>query len=585
MNIIGLSGVPRSVAFKREQWPGLDEREFRICQGFDAAAVLVRDGRIIAASAEERYTNRKHTGEFPVNAIRDCLRQASLELSDIDQFAHAFDYEPYDFLFTLDQKSSRLYAEVLSKGAFISSAREVMPEFPHERLHCVNHHLSHAASAYFASGWDECLVVVLDGMGEVNGGAIYVASDGKLELIHEIPALDSIGILYSLVTLHLGFDFCADEYKIMGLAPYGNAARFEDFFTRAVELMDYGSIRIPMLSMNRSRDERENYQITRDYLSSTLLPARNPDEPLLAIHQDVAAGLQQCLERAVSHICRHFTLSTGLTRLALAGGVALNCSCNGRLLKSGFFEDLFIQPAAGDDGAAAGAALYRAALAGEVVNQRMPVPLLGPCYSSSEIEQALAAFNGRITVQQFDRLEACCESAADKIARGEIIAWYRGRMEFGPRALGNRSILGNPGDPTMRDRINVLIKKREAFRPFAPAVSTEQAAQWFDVPPQAEFPYMITTANVRPEHRKALPAVTHVDGSARIQTVSAQDNKPFHSLLRAVGSKTGRELVLNTSFNVKRQPMVNTPVEAIATMLDANIDALYLENFLICRQD
>jgi len=584
MNIIGLSGVPRSVAFKRAQWPGLDEREYRICQGFDAAAVLVQDGRIIAASAEERYTNRKHTGEFPVNAIKDCLQQASLGLDDIDQFAHAFNYEPYDFFFKQNTVSSKLYDEVLSKAAIISSAQEVMPDFPGERLVCVNHHLSHAASAYFASGWNECLVVILDGMGEVYGGSVYSASNGKLDLLHEIPSIDSIGILYSLITLHLGFDFGADEYKIMGLAPYGDAARFEAFFSSAVELLANASIRIPMLAMNHTREERETYQITRNYLDDNLLPARKPGAPLLAIHQDVAAGLQKCLERAVRHICSGFADSTGHRKLAMAGGVALNCTSNGKLMRSGLFEDIFIQPAAGDDGAAAGAALFCAAMAKEVFNERMPVPFLGPSYSSAEIEQAIEVYRQHITVQQLDTHEACCESAADKIAEGKIIAWCRGRMEFGPRALGNRCILGNPGDPTMRDRINALIKKREAFRPFAPAVSIEQASKWFDVPPQLEFPYMIATANVRPEYRKALPAVTHVDGSARIQTVSAHDNKSFHALLRVVGKKTGRELVLNTSFNVKGQPMVNTPVEAISTMLDANIDALYLENYLICRK-
>lgn len=584
MNIIGFSGVPRSVAFKRAEWPGLDEREYRICQGFDAAAVLVQDGRIVAASAEERYTNRKHTGEFPVNAIKDCLRQASLELDDIDQFVHAFNYEPYDFFFKQNAISSKLYNEVLSKSAIISSALDVMPEFPGDRLACVNHHLSHAASAYYASGWDDCLVVVLDGMGEVYGGSVYVASDGKLKLIDEIPSHDSIGILYSLITLHLGFDFGADEYKIMGLAPYGNATRFDSFFNNAVELLSNGSIRIPMLAMNQSRLDRETYRISRNYLDEHLWPARKPDEPLLEIHQDIAAGLQKCLERAISHICSHFSHSTGQTRLAMAGGVALNCTNNGKLYRSGLFDDIFIQPAAGDDGAAAGAALFCAAMAGEVVNERMPVPLLGPFYSLSDIEEAIKTFREQVTVQRFDSLHASCVSAADDIARGKIIAWYRGRMEFGPRALGNRSILGNPADPTMRDRINALIKKREAFRPFAPAVSIEQVSKWFEVLPQAEFPYMIATANVRSQFRQELPAITHVDGSARIQTVSAVDNKDFHTLLGFVGEKTGREMVLNTSFNVKGQPMVNTPEEAISTMLDANIDALYLENFLIIKK-
>lgn len=584
MNIIGLSGIHRSVEFKRTQWPGLSDREIRICQGFDSAAVLVQDGRITAASAEERFTNRKHTGEFPVNAIRSCLRQARLALNDIDHFVHSFNYEPLDFFFTRDPVSSKLYDEVLSRDAIRSSANEVMPEFPIERLHFVNHHLSHAASAYFASGWDECLVVVLDGMGEVSGGSVFVASQEKLKLIHEIPATDSIGILYSLITLHLGFDFGADEYKIMGLAPYGNPTRFEEFFNNAVELLPNGSIRIPMLAMNHSRISRENYQTTREYLNGNLLPARQDNEPLQTVHQDVAAALQRCLEKAVFHICSKFATSTKLENLAMAGGVALNCTCNSNLLESGFFNDIFIQPAAGDDGAAAGAALYFAASSGCVVNERTPVPLLGPSYSESEIEQAISRIEKHIAVTKFSTVEDACESAAEMIAQSKIVAWYRGRMEFGPRALGNRSILGNPSDPMMRDRINSLIKKRESFRPFAPAVTIEQASRWFDIPPQAEYPYMITTAQVRTDYREELPAVTHVDGSARIQTVSANDNKPFHTLLRKVGKHTGRELVLNTSFNVKGQPIVNTPADAISTLLDANLDMLYMENYLICSK-
>jgi len=273
-----------------------------------------------------------------------------------------------------------------------------------------------------------------------------------------------------------------------------------------------------------------------------------------------------------------------MRKLALAGGVALNCTANGRLMRSGLFDEIYVQPAAGDDGAALGAALHRAACAGEVRNTRLPVPFYGPDYSTAEIDAALRSF-GNIDTVRYHSLSETCAEAARLIAEGRVIAWYRGQMEFGPRALGHRSILADPGGPEMRDRINAMVKLREAFRPFAPAVTVEQAHRWFEVEPGAEFPYMIATVDVREQYRAELPAITHVNGSARIQTVSAKDNAEFHSLLQAVGETTGREMVLNTSFNVKGQPIVNTPHEAIATFLGTGIEVLFLENAMVRRRD
>ncbi|MGH7249004.1 MAG: carbamoyltransferase C-terminal domain-containing protein, partial [Pseudomonadota bacterium] len=353
---------------------------------------------------------------------------------------------------------------------------------------------------------------------------VYHAHDGKLDKLREIPAGDSIGILYSLVTLHLGFEFNSDEYKIMGLAPYGDPARFRPFFERSVELRPDGSVRIPVLRLNRTREERENYLATRAHLDSQLIRGRDPNGEITREQRDVAAALQECLERVVFHVCGHFGRSTGLQRLALAGGVSLNCTANGRLLRSGLFEEIYVQPVSGDDGTALGAALYRASLAGEVHNRRFPAPFLGPAHPMSRIERALAAFAGRIHARRFDSLEHTCEEAARLIAAGRVVAWYRGRMEYGPRALGNRSILADPGRLEMRDRINAMVKKREAFRPFAPAVTREQAHVWFELEPGADLPYMISIVDVRAEHRAALPAITHVNGSARVQTVSAADN-------------------------------------------------------------
>jgi carbamoyltransferase len=584
MNILGISGFEGSVPFKRAHWPNLDVREYRISQGHDAAAALVRNGVVVAAVAEERLSRAKHTGDFPKHAIAYCLAEAGLRLADVDELVHAFDYAPYRALYSIDRLTRELYRDVYSHEALLALVARDLPGFPPDRVHHVGHHLAHAASAYFTSGWDECLVFVIDGMGEAHSATAYHAHDGCFDRLLQVSAQDSIGILYSAVTLHLGFDFNADEYKIMGLAPYGDPERFRTFFDEAVELSADGSVQIPLLRRNRTRDERENYLATRAQLTARLLPPRQPDDEITDDHRDVAAALQACLDRTMLHLCGHVAATVGLRRLALAGGVALNCTANGKLLDSGQFEEIYVQPAAGDDGAALGAALYRAAMAGEARNVRFSVPFLGPAHSFAAIDAATAAVADQIEVTRFPTLAATCDAAAELVAQGRVVAWYRGRSEFGPRALGHRSILADPGQPGMRDRINAMVKLREAFRPFAPAVSLEQVHRWFDVAPGTELPFMIMTVDVRPEFRSQLPAITHVNGSARVQTVSRVDNEDFHTLLQAVGRATGREMVLNTSFNVKGQPIVNTPQEALDTFLRTGIEFLFLENQLVRRR-
>jgi len=584
MVILGISGFEGSIPFKKAHWPNLEDREYRISQGHDSAAALFIDGELVAAAAEERFSREKHTGDFPIGAISYCLKEAGIALDDVDEIVHAFDYAPHRAVYSLDPTTAALYKNVYSRDAVLTQVIRYLDAYPADRVRHVDHHLAHAASAYFCSGWEECLVLVTDGMGEVQSASLYHGRNGKLEKLQEISARDSIGIFYSVVTLHLGFDFNADEYKIMGLAPYGNPARFRSLFEQAVELREDGTIRIPLLRLNRTRDERENYLATRRFLTEHLVKPRYPHDEITDEHRDVAAALQECLDRVMLHICKHFGKCTGLRRLALAGGVALNCTANGRLLQSGVFDDIFVQPAAGDDGSALGAAAYRAAQNGGVRNTRFPVPFYGPAYSHSRIEEALKEFDSRIDIHSFESLSDTCAEAARLIANGCVVGWYRGRMEFGPRALGHRSILADPGHPEMRDRINAMVKMREAFRPFAPAVTLREVDKWFDVPARAEFPYMITTVNVRQEHRRRLPAITHVDGSARVQTVSASDNREFHALLEAVGKTTGREMLLNTSFNVKGQPIVNTPREALETFLYTGIEFLFLEDILVARR-
>jgi len=584
MKILGISGFADSIRFKRTHWPSLSEREYRIVQGLDSAAALLVDGELVAAAAEERFNRKKHSGDFPSGAISYCLAEAGLSLDALDEVVHGFDYSPHKLPYSLDPISARLYREILSREAVVGQVRQRLDGFPSQRVYHVEHHLAHAASAYFCSGWEECLVLVIDGMGETQSASVYRARAGKLEKLVELPARDSIGILYSVVTLHLGFDFNADEYKIMGLAPYGNPERFRSLFEQAVRLNPDGTISVPLLHINRSRSERESYAATRNYLEQHLVKARLPEDDITDDHRDAAAALQQCLDRVMLHICTSFGIRTGLRRLALAGGVALNCTANGRLLRSGAFDEIFVQPAAGDDGSALGAAAFRAALHGEIRNVRIPAPFFGPAYTKRVVAQTLEQFSERIEVVQFENLFDACEEAARLIAEGYVIGWYRGRMEFGPRALGHRSILADPGHPEMRDRINAMVKMREAFRPFAPAVTLREASRWFDLAPGSELPYMITTVNVREEYRSQLPAITHVDGSARLQTVSPEDNRAFHTLLEAVGRKTGREMVLNTSYNVKGQPIVNTPRQALETFLGCGIDCLFLDEALVRRR-
>src|SRR4051812_9667581 len=322
MNIIGISGLENSMPFRRAQWPGLDEREYRISQGHDSAAALTINGKCVAAAAEERFSRKKHTGDFPIHAIQYCLAEAGLDISDIDELAHGFDYSRYKNIYSLDPISAKQYREVYSREALLPLVDRYLPGFGHERVKQVDHHLAHAASAYYTSGWDDCLVVIADGMAEVHSISVYAARDGKLEKLHQVPAHDSIGILYSLVTLHLGFDFNSDEYKIMGLAPYGNARRFRQFFKNAVELLPEGRIRIPILRNNKTRDQRENFTASREYLAENLVAARAPEHEITEDHRDVAAALQECLNEVMLHICRYFGDFTNSRRLAMAGGVA-----------------------------------------------------------------------------------------------------------------------------------------------------------------------------------------------------------------------------------------------------------------------
>jgi carbamoyltransferase len=331
MVICGVSGIPQSMTFKRTECPGLEDREYRISQGHDAAAALVVDGRVVAAKAEECFSCRKHSGGFPLHALRFCLGHAGLELEEVDDSAHSFGYAPYRRILSLDSTDARLYDEVFSRDAILAELSRDYPSYPPGRFRQVNHHPCDAASTYtyLTSDWDECLLIVLDAMGETQSVSVFHGEGARLEKLHEIPAHDSIGILYSLVTLCLGFDFSTDEYKIMGLAPYGDPRYYERVFWSMVEWRPDGAVRITSLRLNLTRDEREHHLRMRQWLTDNLMPPRHPEASITQARCDATAALQACLDRAILQICGHFARSTSLRYLALAGGVALNCTARG----------------------------------------------------------------------------------------------------------------------------------------------------------------------------------------------------------------------------------------------------------------
>jgi carbamoyltransferase len=374
-----------------------------------------------------------------------------------------------------------------------------------------------------------------------------------------------------------------DEYKVMGLAPYGNPRRYFDKVMELVSLRNDGTYTIPAFTSDKTQMERETHAGILRLIAERFGPPREPEDGITQDHKDIAAALQAVLQTCQMHVLRHFKRETGLKRLCMAGGVALNCSANGVIRRSRLFEAMFVQPAAGDDGCALGAALFAEKLHNPGFKPRkMTLPLWGPKFEEEDIKQALSDQTDYVwtKAESFDELS---QAVAERLAAGKVVAWFQDGMEFGPRALGSRSILADPRDPGMRDRINSLVKKREGFRPFAPVVTSETVGRYFDVAPGEEesFSHMLYVTRVLPAYRQALPAVTHVDGSARVQTVSQQHNLRLWKLLKAFEQVTGLPVVLNTSFNVKGEPIVCTPREAINTFRNAHLDVLVLGDYLV----
>jgi carbamoyltransferase len=545
----------------------------------DAACCLLHEGELIAAAQEERFTRIKHDPRLPKAAFRYCLSEAGLTIADLDCIAY---YE--DPVKKLDRQLWMALPEIpsVSPSALfrldaMRPEREIRELLGFEgAIEIVDHHEAHAASSYYFSGFDDAALLTVDAVGEWATTAYGRASGNELELFEQVRFPDSLGLLYSAVTAYLGFDVNDAEYKVMGLAPYGEPRYLDQVWT-LIELREDGQFRLDLSYFDFLTGEGMYSEKLCELFGS---PPRAPESELTEFACDVARSLQAVLEEVLIAKTAYLHDRVPSENICLAGGVALNCVAIERIVRESAFARVFVQPAASDAGGALGAAaIAHVRRTGE---RPRTGPLthvsLGPRFSSDEIARLFRPSPS--TLEDFrGREDELIDASADRLAAGEVIGWFQGRMEFGPRALGNRSILADPRDPVMRDRINALVKKREAFRPFAPAVLAARAAEHFDLDHPA--PFMIETCQVRSPLN--LPAITHVDGSARVQTVEEEDNPRFHRLLEAFERRTGCPILLNTSFNLRGEPIVCSPVDALLCFIRSDLDCLVLEDFLLDR--
>ena len=570
----------------------------------DSAAALLGDGRILAAVQEERLSRRKNDARFPLRAIASCLEQAGIGAADLA--AVAFYEKPIlKFSRTLEvflgwaPRGGRAFARTIPEwlGGRLDirgRIRSALPGFPAGRpILFTTHHEAHAASAFLPSPFSEAAILTVDGVGEWATTAIAHGTGGGIEPVEEIQFPHSLGLLYSAFTAYCGFRVNSGEYKLMGLAPYGEPSWVGTILDELVSLNDDGSFRLNLEYLDPLAEDH----LTQDRFHERFGgPPRRPEDPLEKRHLDLARSIQAVTERAMLGLARRAHERTGSRRLCLAGGVALNCVANGRLLREGPFEELWIQPAAGDAGAALGAALaawHGPLERGGLAAPRSPSPgdamqggFLGPEESPEAVESCLKRWEA-----VWERMES--EALLDRVVRalvaGQVVGWVQGRMEFGPRALGHRSILGDPRSPDMQSRMNLKVKFRESFRPFAPAVLAERCGEFFGL--ETESPYMLLVAPVAESQRvpvgreaagldrlkqvrSTLPAVTHVDGSARVQTVDRDRNPLFHALLRRFEQATGCPVLINTSFNVRGEPVVGSTDDAYRCFINSRIDVL-----------
>jgi carbamoyltransferase len=577
----------------------------------DSAAALVRDGIIIAAAQEERFTRVKHDHCFPSKSIACSLEQAGITAADLDYVAF------YDKPLLKFDRLLETYLAYAPSG--FRSFSKAMPLWIHQKLHLAKeirrelggayrkriifpeHHESHAASAFFPSPFDSAAIVTMDGVGEWTTTSMGTGTGNRIEITREIRFPHSLGLLYSAFTYYCGFKVNGGEYKLMGLAPYGEPKYASLIRDHLIDLREDGSFRLNMAYFNYCQGlTMTNGRFSRLFGG----PPRQPESELTQRDMDIAASIQTVTEEAMLRICRSARQETGMRNLCLAGGVALNCVGNGRILREAGFENVWIQPASGDAGGALGAALFTSHQLLETPRQPSAPDsqhgsLLGHSHSDEEIRATLDKLGAIYRHEPVQ--ETLLNEAVSHLAQGRVVGWFQGRMEFGPRALGSRSILGDPRDRGMQSRMNLKIKFRESFRPFAAAVLREDAADYFEIGRDQESPYMLLVTKVREDKRlpadtpasgidklqqprSVIPAVTHVDHSCRIQTVDAVRNPRLHHLLEMFKASTGCPMLVNTSFNVRGEPIVCTPADAYRCFLETDMDAMVIGNFLLLKE-
>jgi len=528
----------------------------------DSAACLIRDGELLAASEEERFNRIKKSAKFPINAIRACLATARVSLSGIDSVGYYFEEDFADQ--GIDPGAPRSRQVMMGR---LANALDV--SVPDDRFLYVEHHVSHALPCFIRSGFKDALVVVMDGRGEEHSTTIFHGNRGRLERLAEYNIQKSLGLFYLHCIRLLGYDL-GDEYKVMGLAPYGNPDSYREIFTSAYTLRDNGDFDL--------------YNRRGLFNTMGFMPRRKGQE-FTQQHKDFAAGLQQTLETVAMHVLGYWAEHTGLKNLCFVGGVAHNSSLNGLILRSGIFREVFVHPVGHDAGGAEGAALDAARQLGALPSgqPRMRSASLGPDLgTAAEIEKELASWGDLVGYEQPADI---VNAAAQLLADGAVLGWAHGRSEYGPRALGNRSILADPRPSENKQRINAMVKKREAYRPFAPVVTAEAATDYFDLPDtRANYDFMSFVVSVRDDKKQELGAVTHVDGSARVQVIDRLSNGRFHELVRRFGELTGTPVLLNTSFNNNAEPIVQTVHDAVTCFLTTELDFLVIEDFLIRRR-
>jgi carbamoyltransferase len=549
----------------------------------DAAACLLRDGEIVAAASQERFTRRKHDADFPINAIRYCLEEGKLRADDLDYVG--FYEKPF-------VKFKRiLYTHLACYPFSFRPFLKAVPSWIHEKLVIpslirqqlayegevlmIEHHLSHAASSYLLSPFSDAAILTVDGVGEWSTATYGHGHGNDIALFKEIRFPHSLGLLYTAFTYYLGFKVNSAEYKVMGLAPYGQPTYY-DHVRKLIEVRPDGSFHLDMRYFNYLT----GLTMTNGKFDALFGgPPRSPDAPLEQRHKDIAASVQQVTNETMLQMARYIGRETGSKNLCLAGGVALNCVANGHILRDGPFDHIFVQPAAGDAGGAIGVASYIHHTL--LQNERhfvMRHAFVGPGYAPEDIRTFLAS-NG-IPFRELSR-EALLRQTAQWIADQHVVGWFQGRMEFGPRALGSRSILADARNPENKDRVNLKIKFREGFRPFAPAVLADRCAEYFEL--DEPSPFMLLVAQVRPDKR-VLPSVTHVDGSARVQTVERDTNPLFYDLIAEFDRLTGVPVIINTSFNVRGEPIVCTPADAYRCFVQTGMDYLVMGNCVLDKQ-